>query len=221
MRQWIKLVENVLIDETKGVGVLRREAQGMGLEVMYGEGFALVGGFRSGGASPGMVRVQYSIIDLDIMQELVSALVADGMEKSEAQRRSQEKSNVGTVDIYKDADNAIRAIIDIKLNAKNRKAGLGRAVIQSLVASAPQDVVIFDIRKPAVGFWKKMGAEFYKRGGAPVTDLKTHLVSTPKRSSMSAPHAYLQGVIRKPGSTTPFEETLRAVDPNAVFSVSS
>lgn len=182
MRDLINLVETML-DEEKAAGALRREPYGMGLEILHGQGFALAGGMRSGSSPGGMLRARYVIIDTDMMQQGVS----------------QEDATVGFVDVYKDANDDIRALINIELNKKNRRAGMGSVVVKSLLATAPGDLMLFDIRPKAYGFWKKMGVEFYGNGAVPITSLSKH-------------RGFVQGVIRKPGSTTPFRELLDSIN---------
>jgi hypothetical protein len=127
-----------------GVSPLRREPMAMGMEAMHGEGFALVGGFRSGNSPPGMTRCRYMIIDMDIYIET----------------KDSDAAKVGTTDLFIGPNNAILGMVGIKLNPKNRKAGIGSAIVKSLVATAPGDFAVYDIKKSAVGFWRKMGAEF-------------------------------------------------------------
>lgn len=165
------------ITEAAGVARLERKPQGFGLEVMYGEGLALVGGMRSGSSPSGLLRRAYTIMDTDLFQ----------------QTQNQDGSMVGMVEIFTDANNDIAGLINIKLSPRNRKAGMGSAVVRSLAVTAPKDLVIFDIRPSAHGFWKKMGTEFYNISGQPMT---------PKKGASGT----MMGVIRKAGSKTPVHD---------------
>ncbi len=166
------------ITEEYGISDLNRKKAGMGLETMYGEGFVLTGGMRVGSSPAGMERRGYSIIDV---------------EKYEETNGNWDQCFMGIVHLMVSNNNDILGLINIKLNPKTRKAGIGRAVVKSLVETAPNDFVIWDIQKSAIGFWKKMGTELYTTGGKEIP--------SPRKFS-----GLIMGVIRKPGSNTPISE---------------
>lgn len=155
---------------------MRREEMGWGMEVLYADeaGIALSGGWRSGSSSAGFTRCAYEVIDLAMFNET----------------GDQKASSLGLVELFVSAGGQIDGLVNIKLNPKNRKEGTGRKIVSALVETCPHDLVICDIQTPALGFWKKVGAEFYNRNGGPV-DIKDKA----KLKSMT-----ILGVIRKPGS---------------------
>lgn len=156
----------------------RRENMGWGMEVMYADeaGIALSGGWRSGNSSAGFTRCAYEVIDLALFQET----------------GDQKASSLGLVELFIGKGGQIDGLVNMKLNPKNRKAGTGSKIISALIETCPHDLVICDIQTPAIGFWKKVGTEFFNRNGIPVdTKDKTKLKSLT-----------LMGVIRKPGSST-------------------
>lgn len=176
MRQFIEAIEATsgekLVEDHQGV-VLRRETFGMGLETLYGETFALTGGWRTGSAPAGLMRCGYAIIDMEAMRR----------------GANQQQATLGRIEVYKDADGIV-GLINIALDKNNRKAGVGSAVVNSLAATAPDHFVIWDIQQKALGFWKKMGCQFF-------TDMARY-VEQPKGFK-----GLLVGVIKKVGSETP------------------
>lgn len=156
---------------------MRRESMGWGMEVMYADdaGIALSGGWRSGNSSAGFTRCAFEVIDIPLFQET----------------GDQKSSSLGLVELFMGNGGKIDGLVNIKLNPKNRKAGTGRKIVAAVLETCEHDLVICDIQTPAIGFWKKVGTEFYNRNGIPVdvkdkTKLKTMTV---------------MGVIRKPGSS--------------------
>lgn len=163
---WVPLGESVV------EAAMQRQEHGLGFEVWYGEKIALAGGMRSGSSPPGLLRCAYTIIDTQAMEQGVP----------------QDKADVGLVEIFKDDNNEIRGLINIKLNKNNRRSGIGSEAVRSLIDSCPSDFTVWDIRKTAIGFWKKMGCEFYNSAGKPIPD--------PRKFT-----GVIVGLIRKPGST--------------------
>lgn len=155
---------------------MRREEAGWGMEVLYADeaGIALSGGWRSGNSAPGFLRCAYEIIDIATFQET----------------GDQKASSLGLVELFKSAGDQIDGLVNIKLNPKNRKAGTGRRIIAALVETCPHDLVICDIQSPALGFWKKVGCEFYNVKGQPL--------DVSNKSKLAGLTVY--GVLRKPGS---------------------
>lgn len=174
------ILDESMIEEAMQTGILHRKPEAMGLETMYGDGFALSGGIRVGSSPAGMMRLGYTIIDIEAYK------ASGGDYKS---------SDVGFVHLMiADGTSDILGMINIKILPKKRKGGIGVAVVQSLVQTAPGDFVLWDIQRVAVGFWQKMGAEFYMTSGTPVEKPKAYKSNT------------LMGVIRKPGSTVPVND---------------
>jgi predicted acetyltransferase len=172
----------MILSEVMKSGALDRKKMALGFETMYGDGFALVGGMRSGGSPPGLLRRMYRIFDTEVYRET----------------QDDKKADVGFVEIYTDANDDIRGLINIKItknkNVNYRKQGIGNAVVKSLIDSCPTDFGVFDIQKVAIGFWKKMGAEFVNRNGEPLTN--------PQKQK-----AIIYGIIHKqPGSPTPMDK---------------
>ena len=140
---------------------MQRQEHGMGFEVWYGDKIALAGGMRSGGSPPGLVRCAYTVIDTAAMQQGVP----------------QEQADVGVVELYKDTNNEIRGLINIKLNKQNRRAGIGSEVIRSLLDTCPTAFTVWDIRKTAIGFWAKMGCQFVSTTGQPIPNPRKYVGS--------------------------------------------
>ena len=156
---------------------MRREEMGWGMEVMYADeaGIALSGGWRSGNSSAGFMRCAYEIIDIPTFQET----------------NDQKASSLGLVELFKGEGNQINGLVNIKLNPQNRKAGSGRRIISALVETCPHDLVICDIQPAALGFWKKVGCEFFNVRGQPL--------DVSNKTKLKGLTVY--GVIKKPGST--------------------
>ena len=155
---------------------LRREPAGWGMEVMYADeaGIALSGGWRSGNSSAGFTRCAYEIIDIPTFQET----------------QDQKAASLGLVELFIGTKGQIDGLVNIKLNPKNRKAGTGSRILSALVETCPHDLVICDIQPAALGFWKKMGCDFYNVNGRPV--------DVSNKSKLKGLTVY--GVIKKPGS---------------------
>lgn len=171
---------------------LRREDMGWGMEVMYADeaGIALSGGWRSGNSSAGFTRCAYEVIDIALFKET----------------GDQKSSSLGLVELFIGKGGQIDGLVNIKLNPKNRKAGTGSKIVSALLETCPHDLVICDIQTPALGFWKKVGAEFFNRNGIPL-DVKD-------KTKLKSVVVY--GVVRKPGSTTQGVEGLPFFTANRV-----
>lgn len=165
MRRFLNLIE----------APMTREKYGFGMETMYGydNEVALSGGIRSGSSPPGFLRLAYEAIDLLVL------------EKTD----DRDTATIGVVELFVGKGSEIAGLVNIKINPKNRKAGVGRRIIQAVFDTAPNDLVICDITPSALGFWKKMGAEIYTSYGEPYDSKKKFTT--------------IMGVLRKPGSTTP------------------
>lgn len=177
MREYIDLVNDDLLEEDAGSGAsiaLTHQGNGM-MEQWQNEEVCLAGGWRTGGSPADYMRVGYSIIDVQEYLKTQDAAASD----------------FGLVECYKNSRNQLAALINIKLDKTKRKAGIGGKVVRALVATYPDHFTIIDIRRPAVGFWKKMGAEFYTPNAKPVT-----------APGSFRGHDILVGVIRKAGSQT-------------------
>lgn len=121
---------------------------GMGLYQMSNDEVALVGGMRSGNSSAGFTRLKFMIYDLR---------GAEGQLTPE----EQEAREAGIVELFvKDGTQTAEGLVNIELKPNFRKGGTGRLVIQSLKDTFGE-LKIYDIKKKAVPFWRKMGATFY------------------------------------------------------------
>lgn len=180
MREYIDIVENDLFEDADAAPTTAfHHTPGAFGEQYVNDAVALVGGFRTGKIPPpGYNRLFYTIISMEEYKETGDA----------------DASTYGTCELYKNAQGELCGLIDIKLDKSKRKAGIGGAVIKSLLATYGKDFAVMDIRKPAVGFWKKMGCEFYWANHTPV-----------ERPQDVKKGQCLMGVIRQ-GSNTPLED---------------
>lgn len=143
---------------------LERADAGMGMVQMWNDNVAIVGGLRSGGSSAGLTRLKYVLYDIKGANE-------KGIEPQD--------NEVGFVELYvEDGSGNIEGLVNIKLDPKNRRGGLGREIIQSLIESpfVNRPFKVYDIKKGAVPFWRKMGVEFT------AMDFKTPVTNPSKRT---------------------------------------
>lgn len=148
IREWMTLVEAPLELQTS-----------MGMTTWYNDDVIITGGARSHlMPPPGYGRLLYVLLDRKIYDET----------------QDFGESKQGDIELFVGPDNDLAGLINIKLAPKKRRAGIGRMAVQALVDTAKHDFAIVDIRKPALGFWKKMGCEFYTDRGIQVTDFKTY-----------------------------------------------
>ena len=141
-------IENILTETA-----MRRQDMGMGMYHMYNNDIMFTGGMRSGSSPAGYTRLKFVIYDLKKVKELRD----EGMDNNDA----YDNSMSGHVELMvKDGTQDFDALVNIEIRGK--KSGIGRRVIKSLlddVHSRNKPLVIFDITKNALGFWKKMGVE--------------------------------------------------------------
>lgn len=120
----------------------------MGLFSMRNNEVALVGGMRSGNSAAGKTRLKFMIYD---MRGVTQQLTAEEYDERES----------GIVELFVfDGTQNVEGLVNIEIKPKMRRSGIGRIVIQSL-ADTFDDLRIYDIKKSAVPFWRKMGATFY------------------------------------------------------------
>lgn len=142
MRELINLVESAMHFQEDGIGTT----------TWHNEQVIITGGMRTGfGGPPGFARLKYIVLDTPIY------MLANDFDAAKQ----------GTVDLFIGVGHDIGGLIDITLMPKKRRAGIGAAVIRGLAETAGHDISIVDIQKKAVGFWKKMGCEFYNVRGEP------------------------------------------------------
>lgn len=113
----------------------------MGLSQYAGDGYTLVGGYRSGGSSSNYTRLKYDIVSHDLYSET----------------KDLKKSTLGFIEVFVDSENKIEGIVNIEIKTKGH--GIGKKVISDIVSTAGGNLKVYDIQKSAVGFWEKMGAE--------------------------------------------------------------
>lgn len=182
MRELIDIVDqNWLLEEDASTGPaspLKNVDRGM-FDSWENDDICLFGGWRVGSSPAGYLRVGYVILDVPIFN----------------QTGDQQAAEMGNVHVYRDNENRLAALINIELDKTKRKEGVGGRVVRALAATHDDHLVIIDIRPKAVGFWKKMGCEFYYSNGTPVT--------TPTKPKTGTT---LLGIIRKPGSNTPLNQ---------------
>jgi GNAT superfamily N-acetyltransferase len=126
---------------------LERQQSGM-IDQMSNDDIALVGGMRSGNSKGDETRRMYIIYDMANMDEDFT---------------NAKDQEIGSIQVFtEDATNKIRGIVDIKIPVNKRKQGHARKVIESLVKSefSNKPFKIYDIKKSAYPFWKKMGVTF-------------------------------------------------------------
>lgn len=123
----------------------QKKEQGL-FKIWANDEICLVGGMRSGSSPSGYTRVRFIAYD-----------------KSKALSREQkallEEDEVGKLEIFIGEDDSIYGVVNLEMNQK--RSGFGTKLIRSLLASTEDGLRVFDIRKKAFGFWKKVGAKFY------------------------------------------------------------
>jgi GNAT superfamily N-acetyltransferase len=111
-----------------------------------GEKFTLSLGIRvDGGLNVGdesYYRLKYIIYSNDLYKET----------------NSEELSKIGYAEIGREDNGDIVVLIDIKLKPKFRKSGYGREIIKEIVQTTKKGLHVYDIKKSAIKFWKKVGA---------------------------------------------------------------
>ena len=127
---------------------LTKHEMGMGMSSYQNSDVLLAGGMRSGNSDAQHTRLKFMVYDIRNVTP-------------EDFREKQDELEMGFVELFVvDATGEIDGLVNIKLNPKARGNGIGRAVIESLKASV-NGLKIFDIKRGAIPFWKKMGATFY------------------------------------------------------------
>lgn len=127
---------------------LEREDAGLGMEQLSNDDIALVGGIRSGNSNGDETRLKYTVYDMKAIT------------KNDDMANANDYI-LGDVELFvEDGTGKIRGLVE--LNIKDKKKGVGRKVIDSLMASdfVNSEFKIHSIKKSAVPFWKKMGVEF-------------------------------------------------------------
>jgi len=138
-------MNDVILEAT----ALTKHELGMGMSSYQNKEIFLAGGMRSGNSDSEHTRLKFMVYDIR------------GVEPEEFRDR-QEELEMGFVELFVvDATGEIDGLVNIKLEPKARGNGVGRIVIESLKATAGS-LKIFDIKRSAIPFWKKMGATFYK-----------------------------------------------------------
>ncbi|RKZ78062.1 MAG: hypothetical protein DRQ35_06615 [Gammaproteobacteria bacterium] len=128
---------------------LTKHELGMGMSSYQNKDIFLAGGFRSGNSDAQHTRLKFMIYDIR------------GITPEDFQER-QDELEMGFVELFAvDSTGDIDGLVNIKLNPKARRSGLGRLVIESLKATTGS-LKIFDIQRSAIPFWKKLGVTFYK-----------------------------------------------------------
>jgi GNAT superfamily N-acetyltransferase len=124
---------------------------GFGMTQFANESIVLAGGMRSDKQGTRRTsRLRYDIYD--------RLLIAAGTPAVEAK--------VGKLEINVRPGGDVEGIVDIKIAPAIRRGGIGRRVIEALAASSADGLRVYDIKKAAVGFWRKVGCEFAPgRGG--------------------------------------------------------
>ena len=127
---------------------LEREDAGLGMEQLSNDDIALVGGIRSGNSQGDETRLKYTVYDMKAIT------------KNDDMANANDYI-LGDVELFvEDGTGKIRGLVE--LNIKDKKKGVGRKVIDSLMASdfVNSEFKIHSIKKSAIPFWKKMGVEF-------------------------------------------------------------
>jgi hypothetical protein len=127
---------------------LEREDVGLGMEQLANDDIALVGGMRSGNSKGDETRLKYTVYDMKAIT------------KNDDMANANDYI-LGDVELFvEDGTGKIRGLVE--LNIKDKKKGIGRKIIDSLIQSdfVNDEFKIHSIKKSAVPFWKKMGVEF-------------------------------------------------------------
>jgi GNAT superfamily N-acetyltransferase len=129
---------------------LEKHEMGHGMSSYQNDDILLAGGMRSGNSDYQHTRLKFMVYDLR------------GISSPEEFTEQQDEREMGYVELFVlDGTGDIDGLVNINLKPKARGNGVGRIVIESLVATVP-NLKIFDIKSSAIPFWKKMGATFYK-----------------------------------------------------------
>ena len=139
---------------------LERKQLAYGMTQMQNDEIALAGGMRSGNSKGDETRQMYTLYNMK------------GMGKDYANAQEQE---IGNVQLFvEDATQKIRGLVDIKIPVSKRKQGHAKEAVMALVNSefSNKPFKIYDIKKSAYPFWKKMGVKFVGY------DFKTDLTDT-------------------------------------------
>ena len=73
--------------------------------------------------------------------------------------KNEKDSEIGSVEIGRDNEGIISVLIDITIKPKFRKNGYGKQLIKEIVNTTKDGLHVYDIKKSAIKFWLKMGAE--------------------------------------------------------------
>ena len=112
-----------------------------------GEKFTLSGGIRVPGSltvgDNSYYRLKYIIYSNDLFNKT----------------KNEKDSEIGSVEIGRDNEGIISVLIDITIKPKFRKNGYGKQLIKEIVNTTKDGLHVYDIKKSAIKFWLKMGAE--------------------------------------------------------------
>ena len=101
---------NEILKETK----LQYQDSGFGLSQYGGDGYTLVGGYRSGSSPSNLTRVRYDIVDHALYNET----------------NDLKQSKLGFVELFVDHSNKIIGLVNIEISGKGQ--GTGRKVVKDL-----------------------------------------------------------------------------------------
>jgi len=129
---------------------LKKTDMAMGLTSYQNSDVMLSGGMRSGNSDASHTRLKFMVYDIR------------DINSSEEFNEKVNDIEMGYVELFVvDVTGEIDGLVNINLSTKARGNGIGRLVIESLKATTGS-LKIFDIKKSAIPFWRKMGAKFFR-----------------------------------------------------------
>ena len=117
---------------------------------------ALAGGVRTGRlGTPGTERLRYGVYDVRMIEAGLS----------------HEQAQVGEAEINVVPETGgIEGVVNLKLAPRHRGLGIGRRVVEALAASSDAGLRVYDVKKAAAPFWRKLGCELSKAPGGRQVD---------------------------------------------------
>ena len=128
---------------------------GFGMFGWADDDIGIFGGMRSGGyQKAGQFRCTFTLYDTDFKS------------------RSGEDKVVGKLEIIvrlpddDEGQNQIIELVNLEIDKSLRGQGYGRRVVDAVMRAADEDILICDIKKTKMPFWRKMGLEdITEKGG--------------------------------------------------------
>lgn len=122
-----------------------------GLRQYENEDILLLGGYHRAGSTPsGTIGAGFTAFDV---RQLVAGVPADS-------------AKLGTVELFlpQQQMQLFHGLVNIEVCASLRRQGIGRRIVQSIAATAPdRRLKIYDVQAAALRFWVQLGCTFQPR----------------------------------------------------------